>query len=283
MNARTVSTLLALSSFQVMTASADAETPTQQGNFAGSGTASTVPENVKKSDDNVIKISDANWPPYFFAGQPNKPKGLGREILDECLKNQKRTLEFKFYPIARMFEYLKNGKLDLNILSHVAERESYVQYGKEVVFSESYHAFAPSSKKFSAKQQEDLDTLRMGHLVGLTTTQAFDAYVEKRKQKKSLTSVMTPEAGFDMLLSGRIDVFVETRETFLWLKKENPRLGNIVELELPIKDADYFVAQSKLSPRFADKPLYVESIDTCLRQMKKDGSYDKILARYGLK
>ncbi|MFO1188091.1 MAG: hypothetical protein U1E97_00490 [Alphaproteobacteria bacterium] len=51
-------------------------------------------------------------------------------------------------------------------------------------------------------------------------------------------------------------------------------------IEFDVQRADYFVTVSRASPRVGDKAAFVASVDDCIREIKADGRYESILARY---
>ncbi len=236
---------------------------------------------MEPPQSDAVKICDADWPPYFFAGKADKPKGLAKEVLEQCFKNMGTKHRFDFYPIGRMFKYMEDGKIDINVFSMEKDRNSFLIYGKEPLFTESYRAFTLKDSAIQIKSLQDFEPLKLGHLVGLRYSKEFTAYVEKREKEGRLVTVTEPEAGLRMLLAKRIDVFVETQSSMLWLAKEQGVLDRIRTTELDIKTAPFYVTQSKKSPRVKEKQQFIDGLDACIKSMKADGSYKKITEKYG--
>ena len=70
----------------------------------------------------VLNIVENDWPPYYFAGKPNMPEGFAKEILKMCLSEMGYTCKFNFYPVKRMYSYMKKGKIDITLFSYKKER-----------------------------------------------------------------------------------------------------------------------------------------------------------------
>ncbi|NJL60269.1 MAG: amino acid ABC transporter substrate-binding protein [Desulfobacteraceae bacterium] len=66
----------------------------------------------------TLNISESDWPPYNFLAKPGAPKGIIKEIFEMCVPPSEYRLKFEFYPVKRMFTYLEEGKIDMNVLSY---------------------------------------------------------------------------------------------------------------------------------------------------------------------
>ena len=81
-------------------------------------------------------------------------------------------------------------------------------------------------------------------------------------------------------MSEQIDVFVGISQSALWYAKEAGVTHQIEVLDFDIKTSDYFVTLSKRSNRVKDKALFLSQVDQCIRTIKDNGEYKKILDRY---
>lgn len=231
----------------------------------------------------VVTIVENDWPPYYFGGKPGTPAGIAKELLLLCLPETGYTPSFNFYPVKRMYAYLEKGLIDIAVFSHKKERESFLLYGKEPLFSSGYRPVVRAGSNIRIAAIKDFDGLRLGHLAGLRYSKAFKAYVEQRERAGTLVTATTGDSCLRMLLAGMIDVFVDTEDTVLWRAKQADALGDIKILDFDIRTSPYYVTVSRQSAGIEDKALFLNRLDETLRAAKKDGRYAAIVEKYGRK
>jgi polar amino acid transport system substrate-binding protein len=239
-----------------------------------------VPFPTLSSD--AVRINDNDWPPYFFKGRENAPKGLGKELLEACIPKTGYEYRFSHLPIKRMWGSIQSGELDINIFSYRPDRESMLHYGKEPIYTASYRPVVRASSKLSIESIQDFRGLKLGHLAGLKYSPEFLSYVEGKVQNGQVYVSNSNQAILRMLLAGRIDVFVNTNDTVLWNAKGLGVGKHIKILDFDVQSGDYFVTLSKRSGRIEDKKRFLQIVDECLIDLKKTGQYAEILNRYVL-
>lgn len=230
----------------------------------------------------VVEIADNDWQPWFFAGDPKAPPGLAKEILTECVAAAGYQASFRNYPIPRMWEYIRAGQIDLNVLSRKPEREEFLLYTGESILQESYQPFVRSDSDIRIAGIKDFDGLRLGHLNGLRYSPEFLAYVQAREAAGTLDITTQNISNIRKLAAGQIDIFVNTKASMLWLARDAGLGGRIKALDLVIAGGDYYVALSKASPRIADKPGFLGKLDSCLKDVKASGRYADLQRKYGI-
>lgn len=230
----------------------------------------------------AVKLNDNDWPPFFFGGEYNdiSSKGIGKEVLDRCLPSTGYEHEYTFYPIARMRKYMEEGKLDINIYSYRPSRESFLVYGKESIFSAGYRPVVRKNQNITINSIADFDKYQLGHLLGLRYSPEFYEYVMLRHEQERLITTTRSSYVLKMLMSEQIDVFVGISQSALWYAKEAGVTHQIEVLDFDIKTSDYFVTLSKRSNRVKDKALFLSQVDQCIRTIKDNGEYKRILDRY---
>jgi len=228
----------------------------------------------------VVRVNDNDWPPYFFSGNTDEPAGIGKELLERCLPNTGYKYEFNHLPIKRMWQGIQSGDLDINIFSHRPGRNQFLYYGKVPIYTASYRPIVRSKSPIEIGAIDDFDTLALGHLAGLKYSPDFLSYVEKRTENENIHVSNSNHSLMRMLLAGRIDVYVNTRDTVLWNAKRLGVSKEIKVLDYNIRSGDYYVTFSKQSPRVADKKAFLRLIDECLIDLKQSGQYAEILSRY---
>jgi polar amino acid transport system substrate-binding protein len=238
------------------------------------------PQAAMAESPEVLSISENDWPPYFFAGKPDSPEGIGKEILKMCISEAGYGYKFEFYPVRRMYSYLEDGKMDIAVFSYKKERESFVIYGKEPIFSSGYRPVVLASGNIKISSLKDFDKLKVGHLAGLQYSKPFLEYIEKRRD---IIVTTAGDSCLKMLLSNIIDVFADTKDTVLWRAKQMNALDKIRVLDFDIQTSEYFITISKKSAVIKEKEMFLNSLDYCLKAAKTDGRYARIFEKYGIR
>jgi ABC-type amino acid transport substrate-binding protein len=230
-----------------------------------------------------IIVNDSDWPPMFFAGAPGKEPGFVKELLSTCAPASGRTLRFQHFSIKRTLSKLESGDLDVNVFSPSPERREFLWFGQEALFYSEYRPAVLTTSKIDIRSLSDFDQLRVGYLDGLSYSKEFKDYIAKRAGR-GVEAVNDEEAMMRMLLAGRIDVFVNSVPTILWEMKQFEAGERVRIIDFPIKSSEYFVALSKASRRLRGKDAdeFLRRLDRCIGELKADGRYVAILARYGL-
>ena len=233
-------------------------------------------------EEDTVVIADHDWAPFLFAGRQDAPKGIVKELMELCLPSTGLRGEFHYYPINRMFAYLEEGRIDVNVMSFSKEREAYAVYGREPIFTSSYRPIVRAESKPEIESLADLDQLRLGHLAGLQVSPEYQAYLEQRRRRASLTTTTTQESLIKMLIAGRIDVFVLPRESLAWALEEMSLGDRITALDLDIRSSPYYVTVSKASARIPDAREFLDAMDRCIAAAKRSGVHGEVFERYGV-
>ncbi|MCP4163198.1 MAG: ABC transporter substrate-binding protein [Deltaproteobacteria bacterium] len=241
-----------------------------------------ISESANSSES--IVIDNADWPPYFFGGDKEMPMGIGREIIETCLRKNGIKFEFHRYPIKRANIYIRKGVIDICIYSYRKKREDFLIYSKESLFRTEYRFMVKSDSNIKIKSLKDLGPLKFGYLDGLTFTPELFKIINDKKKKKEIYYAYSLKQLFKGLLGKyqRFDITADSKATFQWKSKKLNVQGKFKILDYDIGSKDYFITISKKSKRVKNKKKFLESFDKCLREMKKNGTYSKILLKYGI-
>ncbi len=230
--------------------------------------------------DGIIEVNDSDWPPYFFAGAKDKPEGFGKELLKHCFDKTGVKAMFRHTGIKRAVKELEDGTLDVNVYSRDPRRENLVWFGEAPLFESDYRPFVRSDSNIRIRKLADFDPLRIGNLAGLAHTPDFTKYLEARDKKGEVATVNTPELNIRMLVSGKIDTFVNTTPTVLWEAREIGLDGKIKPLDYVVKSGVYHVAVSRKSKRINDSKAFLEKMDRCLTTTRETSFYKAISDKY---
>ena len=189
------------------------------------------------------------------------------------------------YPIRRMFKYMEQGELDLNIMSFKADRAGKVDYGKEIVFENNYSVWTRSSLTKKIRVINDLDDLSIAQLVGLRPSDSFKAWFENRLKNpgnKENLVLNDPDQIVKMLASERVDMTVASSPEIRWRSAHLGLRSKVKDSGLIVKKQAYFFVISKASPVYKQNPDLLSRLDQCVKNKKRDGSWASLKLKYQL-
>jgi polar amino acid transport system substrate-binding protein len=181
-----------------------------------------------------------------------------------------------------MFSSLRTGVLDAHVLSRDPARESFVTYGKQPIFTDAYRPVVRAGSGTVIKTLADFDGLKLGHLRGLRYAPEYHDYVRRRIDAGTVVQADENDELLRLLLNGKVDVFVSLVSTTRWLARTMGAADKIAVLPYDVKTSDYFLAVAKKSSRVVDKPAFLDAFDGCVQRLRKDGTYGRLAAKYGL-
>lgn len=201
-------------------------------------------------------------------------------IAKEVLKRAGYEVRFKKAPWARCLLKMENGSAD--VLANVfkkPERELFMFYSSEPIFD--FKQFLYVKKGSSITFDGNLNNLKkyvIGLRRGFSYGKDFDASI--KSGQLDVQFVNSPLQNAKMLKLGRIDLFVENPMNLITEFQQQKELGLMDEIELikpPISNQPSYITVSKKS-KFGNE--LVRKIDKALKEIKKDGTYQRILASY---
>lgn len=220
----------------------------------------------------VLKIgTNAEYPPFEFIDENRTITGFDMELVSEMAKRVGVELEILNMSFDGLIPALKSGKIDLAVsaMSATEERKKVVDFTTPYYQAENLFIRQKGNTELGSK--EALNGKKVG--VQLGTIQ------ETAMRNAPGVNVVPTEVIFTAIMSlknGKIDaVCVDSSVGIEYIKKND--------------DIEEFYRESDGSDGFSfafDKGKHTELIakfDTALDEMKKDGSYDKLLEKYNLK
>ena len=235
--------------------------------------------------EQTLKINDVPWPPYFFIDNDTKKYtlGIGKEVLNYCLAKSGHKTNYIRLPVKRTHHYMKEGILDITVYSYKKSREEILHYASEPIFISEYGFLVRADSNIDIKKLNDLLPYQIGHLDGLTYTPEYMDIVNQKLLKKEVTIGHNLKAMFAQLLAPqpRFEIMADSKATFHWFAKNEGISDKIKVLDYSLKNKKYFITVSKKSKNISNPKRLLAEMDTCLKQMKLDGSYQSILNTYG--
>ena len=92
------------------------------------------------------------------------------------------------------------------------------------------------------------------------------------------------KAMFAQLLADipRFEIMADSKHTFYWEAQKLGISDKVKVLDYNIKNKAYYLTVSKQTENIKEPEEFLAKTDVCLREIKQNGMYHKILARYGI-
>ncbi len=208
--------------------------------------------------------------PYMFRDpeHPELMRGFEKDIMEELARRLGKQITFvQVGQWDALIPTLLRGDLDLaaNGIEITEDRK------KEVIFTDPYlisHESIAVRKDSALRRFQDLKTARVGTLKG---SLAREILIERLGVTPIYYDEESP--GIEDVSRGRLDAFFADQPI---IEVYAPQFKNLVILDEPVGRLEYGIALKK-----RDK-LLLEQLNQALREMKSDGSLEKILSRWGV-
>lgn len=231
-----------------------------------------------------VYINNLEWPPYFFSTPILPELGFGKEIINTCMKRTSFKPSYKTLPVMRTHLYMQTGGVDISVYSYTSERNKFVHYGKEPIFSTSYALASKKDKHIEINKFEDLNNYTIGHLSGLTYTPEILNFIDEKKQSEEVTTGYSFKALIKQMLATpqRFDVLLNSRQTILWYAKQLNITDTITVHDLFIAEKNYYITVSKSSQNIPNPEQLLNELDICIQDLKANGEYKTLALQYNL-
>ncbi len=222
--------------------------------------------------DKVVTAVGDPWPPFT---DPEKPsKGLAVEIAEAAMKTQGYRLEMSFMPWARAEDGVKKGTYDFLLCTWMTEARKPVLF-----YSESY---SENRLTFVKSKGSDFEFRGIDSLKGLTVGVVRDyGYGDEFMNATGFNREAAPDflTNAKKVVAGRVDLTVEDEVVASSLLMGTDLADKIAFTENALTVEPLYVTSGLANPRHKE---LIEAFNRGLEEIKKDGTYDRILGNYGL-
>lgn len=223
-----------------------------------------------------LRVATLDYPPYQYQ-EDGEIKGLAATLIQEIFRRMDQPIEITFYPFPRALRNIQEGKSDVIFtFYHKEEREAFAEYSKESLVDQTISLFVPqdSSITFDGDLAK-LNDYSFG-LVQFSYGEVFDRAI----RDQVITKIeYVPEMEQNMLkfFYRRFDILPSDRWVAYYyysrLTSKNPMGMEMKELTPPVDTFSAYIGFSKAR----DLGAIREQVDATLREMKEDGTYQRIL------
>jgi polar amino acid transport system substrate-binding protein len=216
-------------------------------------------------------ITYTHYPPYS-SEQNGAALGLEIDLLNEALgKRMGYTLQHKVLPWERAQQLVKNGEADAFVATRNPERAAYTDTASEVLtwWNVALYFRKGDARFAQIHSIQDLAGMQIGSLNG-------NGWARKNLVGMQVQYVNKMSLLPKMLVLGRIDVIPDSPYVMRSLLRQEPGAANIEEA-LPgfLREGMYLHVG-----KHAELRRQLPQLDTVLRKMKQDGSWQRIHDQY---
>lgn len=227
----------------------------------------------KKGDNVLILATSADFPPYEYM-EGNDYAGIDIEIAQLIAEKLGMELQVENMNFDSIIGTVASGKAHIGMagLTVTEERE------KSVLFTDTYATSEQViivRKDSSIKDVDDIYAEGANYTFGVQLSTTGDIFISGEIDEKTLNGKVeqykTGAEAVESLATGKIDCVVIDREP---AKAFVAKKDNLTILETEYATEEYAICISKDNPELRDK------VNKALEELKKDGSIDKIIAKY---
>ncbi len=227
--------------------------------------------------EKVIKVVSVPWPPYYDQFMPNS--GIAAEVISAVFKRVGYKAEFHFMAWNRALKEVSKGKYDALANAYYTEERVKIYLASEPYMDSSVMFFKRKETPIAWNNKlEELKPYKIGIVKGYANSPEFDEadFLNKRVSRTEMINVKK-------LLLKQADLIV--MDLFVGYHINKKKLygseKDVIEPLYPPLMANKL--HLMLSKKVSKGPEKLEAFNTGLKEMKKDGTLKKILAKYGVK
>ncbi len=239
-----------------------------------------MPLNVYSDTINepIIICNDGEWPPYGYKDPNNEEKciGVSVDIISEILSRKGLEFEVKIVPWKRCLKYVEHGKYHIvTDASRNPEREEKFLISDPIYFLR--HGFFYEKSKFDdlvIKTTQDVNKFTIGGVLG------YNFGVYKFDTSKIDKGAIDSKVLLTKLRAGRHDFAIGYVEIFeAYAKMGSIDLSGLGWIEIP--ETTPLVFHMMFTRNEKGKKI-LGIVNEGLKQLKNDGTFDKILKKSGI-
>lgn len=155
-----------------------------------------------------VRITNGEWLPYHSINLPHY--GAGSRIVTEAFAIENINVEWGFFPWARAYQSVGNGKWDASVgwVKTRAREQGFLF--SDPIYNGEWVFFHLKTTEFDWNNVDDLTDINIGATANYIYGDEFD-----QAEKQGLLSVQRvpqEQQSFGMLLKGRIQVFIYAKD-----------------------------------------------------------------------
>ena len=223
-------------------------------------------------------VDDEDYPPFIYRGADGKPAGIFYEIITEAFHRLDIPLRVEVYPWVRAQKIVAGGEAD-GMVTILTEARKQVFLGSDPILHVCEYIFfhEDNSRKkeiMSARSLQDIRSFKIVETIG-------SGWTQENLKGFDITWVPDMNSAFNMMIKGRVDLFVLNNLTGSYFIKNKIKQGGLFSDEYKkiltspysIQTLAFRLLIRKDSP-FANR---IDDINNTIHRMEVDGTVDRII------
>ena len=221
---------------------------------------------------NVLKIVTVNSPPYCSEELLNG--GVYTEITTEAFREAGYEVQVSFMPWARALQGTQIGTFDILMQASFKEEREETLFYSNSVMKEEVVLLTKINSQILYNKIADLEEYTVGCLRNSITANILE------ENGISIHEVSSQLINLELLIKDRIDLIASQRIHLNYLIDSHypESRSDLIFLEPPILTGYLYNVVTKMNP---DHIEITEDFNEALDNMKKNGTYYKILEKHG--
>ena len=224
--------------------------------------------------DTYTVVTD-EWAPFY--GEKVPDNGYLTQIVKAAFEASGHTLTHSWMPWKRAITEAERGSYQVLMGAYYnEERAKIFEYSKPITQTQVVF-FEQKGSNIKYSSLKDLSNYKIGVVRGYSNTEEFDNadYLTKEFSSDTKTSLK-------LLLNKRVDLICNSREVVLHnLQQDFPeQYSSISIVQPPLQVNDLHIVVSKKVP---NAKKIISDFNKGLQIIKDNGTFDKILEKYGMK
>ncbi len=216
------------------------------------------------------------YPPLEFKGNNGKAEGIAVDIVTTIMTNLGHTVDIEILPWTRALNRTKVGKADAIFTAYKnAERETFLDYSKTILVPQIVALYA--LKESDIVYDGDLTKLKKFR-IGVVSTISYGKKFDSIRDQLNVKRAESMESNFKKLNAKRIELVISNIYQGDFMVNKMGLQNDIKKLSPVVQSVDSFIGFSKLRKLTALR----DQFDTELKKLIANGTYDSIMAEYGI-
>ncbi|WP_306520216.1 ABC transporter substrate-binding protein [Rheinheimera sp.] len=278
--------LLALSGCEPAAIKPAAETPATAAAPAAatdSNTSAQVPTaatSVPAAPVCELRLGFETWEPYQYLGIDQKAGGLDIELVQAIAKRMSCTLVTQHSNWLELVGALKEGKVDLLMGASMTPSRQEFAHFSDPYRKEQFVLFVRSADAAGLPQNTIADFIGAGKKLGIVSEYYYGPELTElysnETYKTQFVEASLSELNIARLVDEDIDGMLEDKFVGVSMLRRKGLDRDIGQHSITLGNTDVYVMFSKTTV----KPETVAAFNKALAEIRQNGEYDAVLARY---
>lgn len=228
----------------------------------------------------TLRLGFETWEPYQYMGIGQKPEGLDIELIQAVAKGMSCTLETQHGNWLELVAALKEGKVDLLPGASITPSRQEFAHFSDPYRKEQFVLFVRSADAAGLPQNTLADFMAAGKKLGIVSEYYYGPELTElygdEKYKTQFVEASLSELNVARLVDEDIDGMLEDKFVGVSMLRRKGLDREIGQHNITLGNTDVYVMFSKVTV----KPDTVAAFNKALADIRQNGEYDAVLARY---